>query len=447
MRAYGRKTTDLTNDSFGAWHPARPTHRTCGMAPEREGSLEQEMGLLLELSREVSSTLDLQEVLDKSLASLRRLIEFDGGSIQLVIDGALQLAATDPPAPPEAYAVRLPLGRGLGGRIAVTCEPLYCPDATVDARADPEGLAKAATAGIRSYFGAPLIEHGAAIGLVQLDSATVDAFPARVRAFVLAFLPTITAAVQNARLFNREVEALGHLREVERMKNDFLALVSHELRTPLTVVIGMADTLAARAAEFDSTTIKDFARRIGRNGHALMRLIEDLLDLSTIERDVMRVDIVPLDAAALIREVADAADPEHPLQIQIATGLPPVLADADRLTQVLRNLLDNAVKFSPPGAPIEIRAEKEGDGVALSVTDRGCGIPEELQEQIFQRFFQAEPAATRSVGGIGVGLYLVQHLCKLMGASVRVDSEPGRGSRFTVVLATVANVHGALLGA
>ncbi|MFA5890730.1 MAG: GAF domain-containing sensor histidine kinase [Actinomycetota bacterium] len=417
------------------------------MTQGHKASLEQEMSLLLELSRDVSSTLDLQAVLDKSLASLRRLIVFDGGSIQLVVDGALQLAATDPPAPPEAYAVRLPLGRGLGGRIAVTCEPLYCPDATADARADPEGLAKAATAGIRSYFGAPLIEHGAAIGLVQLDSGTVDAFPANARAFVLAFLPTITAAVQNARLFNREVETLNLLREAENIKSDFLALVSHELRTPLTVVIGIADTLAGHTAEFDADTIKDLARRIGRNGQVLMRLIEDLLDLSTIERDVMNIEVTSLDAEELIREVADGIHAERPLRIRIAPGLPPVLADADRLTQVLRNLLSNAVKFSPPGTPIEVHAEMEGDRVAVSVTDHGLGIPKEFQEQVFQRFFQVERTTTRSVGGIGIGLYLVQHLCKLMGASVRIDSSPGHGSTFTVVLAAAASGANALLDA
>lgn len=396
------------------------------------------MGLLLELSREVSGTLDLQEVLDKSLASLRRLIDFDGGSIQLVNDGALRLAATDPPAPPEAYTARLPLGRGLGGRIAVTCEPLYCPDARADARADPEGLAKAATAGVRSYFGAPLIEQGAAIGLVQLDSATVDAFPARARTLVLAFLPTITAAVQNARLFNRETEALILLRDAEHLKNDFLALVSHELRTPLTVVIGIADTLAVNAAKFDMETIQDLGRRIGRNGQALMRLIEDLLDLSTIERDAMKVELTPLDSAALIREVISTTHAERPLLVQTASGLPLVLADADRLTQVLQNLLINAIKFSPPDTPIEIHAGPEGDRVAVSVTDHGMGIPKELHQRVFERFFQVEPAATRSVRGIGVGLHLVRHLCDLMGASVRIESAPGQGSTFTVLLKTVA---------
>src|SRR5947207_3370886 len=138
--------------------------------------------LLLELTRDITSSLDLQEVLDRSLAGLRRIVDFDGGSIQLVRDGALQMVAAEPAATPEAYSYRLPLGQGFGGRVAVTGEPVYSPDATVDPRADAEGRAKASTAGVRSYFAAPLIVHGEPIGIVQIDCLRVDSFLQRAAA-------------------------------------------------------------------------------------------------------------------------------------------------------------------------------------------------------------------------------------------------------------------------
>src|SRR5258708_7680322 len=180
--------------------------------------------LLLELIRDVTSTLDLQEVLDRSLAALRRLIDFDGGSIQLIDGGALRMVAADPAAPPDAYQFRLPIGEGFGGRVAATGEVVYSPDATVDERAHPEGRQKASTAGVRSYLAAPLIVHGRPIGVIQIDSLTVDAFPSDRQATLLAFLPSVSAAVQNALLYASERDAVRRKEEGDRLKHDFLAV-------------------------------------------------------------------------------------------------------------------------------------------------------------------------------------------------------------------------------
>src|SRR3979411_969330 len=164
--------------------------------------------VLLELIRDVTSTLDLQGVLDRSLVAIRRLIDFDGGSIQLIDGRALRMVAADPPAPPEADQFRLPIGEGFGGRVAATGEVVYSPDATIDERAHPEGRRKASTAGVRSYFAAPLISQGRPIGIIQIDSLTVDAFPPERQETVLAVLPSRSAAGQNALLYSRARDAL-----------------------------------------------------------------------------------------------------------------------------------------------------------------------------------------------------------------------------------------------
>ena len=165
--------------------------------------------VLLDLSRLVTGTIDLQEVLDRSFTALRRLMDFDGGAIQLVDDGALVAAAAEPELSEEAKLVRIPVGQGVSGGIAATGEPVYIPDVTVDERVHPEGRKAGLSGGVRSYFGAPLIMGGAPIGVVQVDSKRIDAFDEETRHTVLAFVPTIAAAVMQARAFDRERDTLS----------------------------------------------------------------------------------------------------------------------------------------------------------------------------------------------------------------------------------------------
>ena len=165
--------------------------------------------VLLDLSRHVTGTVDLQEVLERSFAALRRLMEFDGGAIQLIDDGALVAVAAEPELSEAAKEVRIPVGQGVSGNIALTGEPVYIPDVTVDERVHPEGRKAGLSGGVRSYFGAPLIMGGAPIGVVQVDSKRVDAFDKETRHTVLAFVPTIAAAVMQARAFDRERDTLS----------------------------------------------------------------------------------------------------------------------------------------------------------------------------------------------------------------------------------------------
>ncbi|MBI4729236.1 MAG: GAF domain-containing protein [Acidobacteria bacterium] len=389
-------------------------------------------GLLLELTREVTSTLDLQEVLDRSLTALRRLVPFGGGAIQLIEGGALVAVATDPPATEDAKALRIPVGQGVTGGIARTGETVYIPDIAED----PRVFSKAKTSpGVRSFFGVPLIVHGAPIGVLHIDSPATDAFSPQARALLTSFAPAVAASVQNALLFNREREALGRLREAERMKHDFLSVVSHELRTPLTSVIGFAQTLAQRAESLDPPLVAELGHRIEAAGGRLERMISDILDLSRIERGVLRMDLASTSLERILRQIAvEARDEAHPMTIAASLNLPPVLTDADRLHQVLANLLDNARKFSPPGSRISISARRSGDWVIVTVEDHGRGIPEETIPRVFEPFFQIDAASTRAVGGLGIGLYLVREICDGMGAKVAVESEVGRGSRFSVSL-------------
>ena len=405
-----------------------PMGHACGV----EAGVDRSQ-LLLELSRHVTSHLDLQHVFDASLQALRRLLDFGGGAIQLFEDGALVARAPDPPATAEALTVRIPVGQGVSGTIAATGQACYIPDITVDERVYPAGRAKGVSGGVRAYFGVPLILHGAPIGVVSFDSLEVDAFDARDRSTVLSFVPTIAAAVQNAQLFEREVEALSQMRELERLRTDFLAVVSHELRTPLTSISGMAQLLAGQVGPLAPDVAEDLARRIVSNSRRLELLIDDLLDLSQLEHGRLAVILEPTDLAAVVEDAAhDLMVEPHQLSVRTDPALPPVAVDERRVRQVLSNLVSNAAKYSPPEAPIEVTLERVGDAAVLCVADRGEGVPVGLGEKIFDLFFQAEPADTRSVGGLGVGLYLVRQLSEHMGATVTVAARDGGGSRFCV---------------
>ena len=389
---------------------------------------------LLALSRTVTGTLDLQEVLDESFVALRRMVDFDGGAIQLIEDGFLRAVATDPPAPPEAYTVRIPVGAGVSGTIAATGEPIYIPDITVDERVHPEGRKKGLSGGVRSYFGAPLIEHGAPVGVVQIDSTQVDAFGVADRELLLSFLPTISAAVQNARVFEAEQRAHEQVRELDQLQRDFLAMVSHELHTPLTKIIGFGDVLASGSIA-DAAEAQHLGEVIGTAGKHLARLIGDVVEVAGI-------GTVPAASAPTISDVAKVVQAavetvvEHPgprLAVSIDDDATEVETDPALLARVLGLLLDNALKFSD--GPVEVTAQRQGDvAVEIAVRDFGEGMSEAVLERACDRFFQADLSSTRRHGGMGVGLFLARTFCERMGHALTLASTPGVGTVATVRL-------------
>ena len=177
-----------------------------GSAPERQDGLDEALRyrLLLDCARDVSACLDLESVLERSFASLRKVVGFTGGSIQLVDGDVIRLAAADPPAPPEAMKASIPIGKGIGGTIALTGEPRYLPDITIVASVEQ----KTTSGGVRSYYGVPLVAEGRVIGVLQVDSTSVDAFDEQDRLLILSFASVVAAAVQTARLFAMELRTL-----------------------------------------------------------------------------------------------------------------------------------------------------------------------------------------------------------------------------------------------
>ncbi|MCA1619287.1 MAG: GAF domain-containing protein [Acidobacteria bacterium] len=271
---------------------------------------------------------------------------------------------------------------------------------------------------------------------------------------LVAVATHVGATLENARL-------ISELREASRLKDQFLATLSHELRTPLTAINGWVEMLSESEARARGGDLADGLAAISSSATSLTQLINDLLDLSRIQRGVLRLQRDLLDINELartaersVRQSARARKLE--LRLELFDGLPPTIADAQRVQQILWNLLSNAIKFTPKGGVVSVRTRLAdgggaegaagGDGEAaaarrrwieLEVEDTGEGIPADFLPHIWERFRQADATATRRHGGLGIGLSLVKELVEAHGGQIEAASEEGRGSRFNVRLPVI----------
>ena len=222
---------------------------------------------------------------------------------------------------------------------------------------------------------------------------------------------------------------------LENVRRDFVANVSHELRTPLTSIKAFVETLLDGGLE-DEANRRKFLEIIRKHAGRMEDLIDDLTDLSQIETGAVALAFETVDAGAVAREVAEQLAHRHAaLGVSVAVEIPspfPLLADRRRLEQILVNLIDNAIKFSRPGGHVTVRGSVVDGRPTLQVTDRGVGIPSDSLEKVFHRFYRVDKARSRDVGGTGLGLAIVKHLMRLHNGVVRLESEVGRGSAFTL---------------
>lgn len=248
---------------------------------------------------------------------------------------------------------------------------------------------------------------------------------------------------------------ITELRRLEKIRKDFVANVSHELRTPLTSIKGYVEALLDGAKD-DLTASVKFLEIILKQSDRLNLIIEDLLELSTIESGGVSLKEEPLDLRSVIERTLSMIKPiadknHHRLVTAVDPSLPAVAGDEDRFVQVLTNLLDNAVKYTPAGGTITVgakpassvgNAEAPAGAIELSVTDTGIGIPEEDRPRVFERFYRVDKARSRELGGTGLGLAIVKHIVEGHGGQVWVEANHPHGSRFVVRLPLRTKTHG-----
>ena len=237
----------------------------------------------------------------------------------------------------------------------------------------------------------------------------------------------------------------ARLRELDDIKSNFIATVSHELRTPLTAVIGYGEMLLEELAGPITPEQREYLSHIVGRGSDLMNLIGGILDLARIEKGAQAIQRTPSDVGAIVHDALGSVNPQaHAAQVRLVSrvpNLPRLALDADKLRQVLVNLLGNAIKFTPAGGQVTVSAmvgrHAEVDiepALVLSVADTGVGIPAHEHARVFEAFYQVDNSSTRAFGGTGLGLSIVKNFVHMHGGVVLLESAEGRGSTFVVVL-------------
>jgi len=237
------------------------------------------------------------------------------------------------------------------------------------------------------------------------------------------------------------------LRRLERVRRDFVANVSHEFKTPLTAIQGFAETLLAGAMDDPRNRIR-FLQIILEHSRRLARLTDDLLELSKMDADRLDLELDRLSVSQFVQsclETAQRPATEKNLRVSanLKGSLPDIAADRRRLAEVLQNLLDNAIQYTPSGGQIVVSASSDGDQVTFTVSDTGIGIPRTDQPRIFERFYRVDVARSREVGGTGLGLSIAKHLVEAHGGRIWVESEVGQGSKFHFTVPVFQPQHAA----
>ena len=332
------------------------------------------------------------------------------------------------------------------GRALLEGRTVHLPDVN----ADPDYTFDTAGTGFRSVLGVPMLREGAPIGVLALARSEVRPFTDKQIELVSTFADQAAIAIENVRLFEEIQDKSRQLAEASQHKSQFLANMSHELRTPLNAIIGVTEMLREDAEAVKQDT-EPLDRVLGAGRH-LLALINDILDLSKIEAGRMELNLETFPLAPVIKDVSKTIEPMatksgNRLVIDCPADLGTIHADQTRFRQSLLNLASNANKFTERG--IITIAAREGqdsgrDWVTLAVTDTGIGMTPEQMGKLFQEFSQASSATASKYGGTGLGLAISRRFCQMMGGDITVESEPGRGSTFTICLPRIVEASKAI---
>jgi signal transduction histidine kinase len=396
-----------------------------------------------EVGRAVSSTLDLETVLTTIVSRAVELSGLDGGVVfeydevdqefvqraQAETGGALAAARR---------ATRIRKGEGVVGRTAITLEPVQVFDITAPGAYVGPNRENLIESGVRTILAVPMVREGQLIGCLGVTRNQPGEFPTETIELLRTFATQSALAIQNARLFQEIDDKSRQLEAASRHKSEFLANMSHELRTPLNAIIGFSEVLSQRMFGDLNEKQEEYLRDIYASGQHLLSLINDILDLSKIEAGRMELEPTAFDlhmaienALTLVRERAG----RRGIALHQAVGqrLGQIRGDERKIKQVLLNLLSNALKFTPEGGRIDVRAGLVDGMAEVSVADTGIGIAPEDQEAVFEEFRQVGTVA-KKVEGTGLGLTLSRKFVELHGGRIWVKSEVGVGSIFTFTL-------------
>lgn len=404
-----------------------------------------QLAALLDIVQASTSTLDLAEVGRRLINRAITAAHVDLGGIWLR-DGEILVGLAQSGYSPEVSAERqqIPLSES---RVSARCmerqEVIY--GATTELYGADSSLAQNA----QTVIVLPLLHRGKALGVLHLGTLKARTFTSEELAFLGAIANAAAVAVQNARLFEETDRQRRELERVDTEKDEFISIISHELKNPLASIKGYAGLLQRRVKKdkVDPSSLKGL-RVIEQQVNRMNLLLDQLRDVSQIGMDRFEIEAAPVDIAELTQRIsleAQATSTDHRLQLNMADE--PLIAHVDefRMSQVLGNLLSNAIKYSPAGGTIDITVQRmmqppcdvdeaqPGPWAVVTVRDHGIGIPKDVQDRLFQRFYRA-PNAKGKISGMGLGLYITREILQRHGGCIWLESEEGLGSLFGVAL-------------
>jgi len=390
---------------------------------------------LLSVSQAVAQTLDLQKIIDSALEKVAACTGVEVNFVYLRDKDHLKFMGhhglpmkTIRDIPKEVRGTE-----GIFSNLIEQSGPIIIEDLS---KADEPDLKFLKKAGYRSFAAVPLTILGKNIGVLGIATDFNQIFSPNNIDLLTGIGREIAIAVRNAQLYE-EASSAKALRELDTMRTAFLANVSHELRTPLAVIKGSANSLLQPDVIFDDQTRRDFLQSIDKDADTLTRLVDDLLMISRLEANALEVKKKKKhinDVISAIKDRLDNITVKHHLHINITDEIPLLNIDEGRIGEVLTNLVENAVKFSDDDTNIYIKAIHNDKGVIISVTDEGIGIPPELHQKVFERFFQGDGRKAGRRKGTGLGLAICQGIVEAHGGKIWVESKPGSGAKFSFSL-------------
>jgi signal transduction histidine kinase len=403
----------------------------------------EELSALGAVSQAINSTLDIEAVLTTIVAKAVQLSGTEAGTIYTFDESRqeFRLRATHGMDQAMIAAIRdrrIGAGETVIGKAAAERASIQIPDVLKESSLVLDVIVRA---GYRAVLIVPLLRLDQIVGALVVRSKAPGEFPKSTVELLETFADQSVLAIQNARLFREIEDKSRQLAEASQHKSQFLANMSHELRTPLNAILGYTELMADGAYGEPSEKMMGVLKRLESNGRHLLGLINDVLDLSKIEAGQLVLelsDYTVQDIAQTVRSTLEplAADKKLAFKVELATELPPGRGDGRRLTQVLINLVGNAIKFTDAGE-VAIKAEANNGSFHVSVRDTGPGISAADQAKLFQEFQQADNAITKKKGGTGLGLAISKRIVEMHGGKIWVESQVGQGSTFAFTLPVI----------
>jgi signal transduction histidine kinase len=299
--------------------------------------------------------------------------------------------------------------------------------------------------GLEGVIALPVLVKGATTGVVVLGTQAARTWRAEEVGIAAALVSQLGLAMENASAYRATIEALVRMEEISQLKSDLLKTVSHELRTPMTVLAGYMDMMRdGSLGSVPDTWIKPL-QQVTVKVDELNRLVQMMLDASRAEGPTLQIHLDDIDVAGVVGMAVTAQEDEarasrHLLRLEAPRHQVAARCDRDKLLVVVRNLIENAIKYSPADTAVDIGLAADADVVRIWVADRGSGIPDVEKQRVFEQFYRVARPETRSVGGAGLGLFIVKQLVEVQGGRITIEDRPGGGSVCTIAIPRQAEV-------